>query len=198
VALVARYDLEAVANQSTFGDADRLAVYLAQNVDAPMRKLTRVTGLSKEQLESLLTSRPFRERLTEVMTYVELDPAKERKILRRMVHEATSDTSKFADFQAAASWVYRQGGMLRADKAQLDVGGSIRVAFTLDAEATHRPAHEGRYVAPDPLAGVVGLLPGSTEVPGEVTDVEFVPAHAARSETGSQGAAHAGGSGAGD
>lgn len=190
-------DLEAVANQSTFGDADRLAIYLAQNTDTPIRKLVRTTGLSKDQLTALLTSRQFRERLTEVMTYVELSPAKEQKILRRMVDEATSDANKFADFQAAASWVYRQGGMLRADKAQLDVGGSIRVAFTLDAEATHRPAHEGRYVAPDPLAGVVGLLPGVPEAPSEVVDVEFVPAHAARGSHGQAGTPSVGGPGAG-
>ena len=177
---MARHDLEAVANQSKFGDVDALAAYLALNTETPTRKLARATGLAEDQLRLLMTSRVFRERLSEVLTFTELTPAVEQKVLRRMVREATSDSSDIKDVQAAASWLYRQGGILRADKAQVDVGGTIRVAFTLDAEAAHRPAHEARYVAPDPLAGVVGLLEGPAEVQGEVTDVEYHPAPATR------------------
>lgn len=63
--------------------------------------------------------------------------------------------------------------MLRSEKAQVDVGGAIRVAFTLDPEAQHRPSFEGRYVPPDPFAGVIGLPGVASEVASETTDVDF-------------------------
>lgn len=170
-----KYDIEAIASQSKFEDVDKLALYIARNTDTPDKKLARVTGLTTEQVASLMTDKQFRERLTEVLTYAELTPEKEVAILRRMIREATDPNSDFRDFKDAATWVYRQGGMLRADKAQVDVGGAIRVAFTLDPAAEARPRHEGGYVAPDPLAGIVGL-PGSTaEVEEEATDVDFQP-----------------------
>lgn len=178
--MMGKYDLEAIAGQSRFGDIDSLALYIARNTDAPEKKLARATGLTKEQVGGLLTDKQFRDRLTEVLTYTELTPQKEASILRRMISEAADPITDFRDFKDAATWVYRQGGMLRADKAQVDVGGAIRVAFTLDAAAEGRPRHEGSYVAPDPLAGIVGL-PGSTSaLEEEATDVDFQPVGDAR------------------
>jgi hypothetical protein len=181
-----KYDIEAIASQSKFEDVDRLALYIAKNTDTPEKKLARVTGLTTEQVASLMTDKQFRERLTEVLTYAELTPDREVAILRRMIREATDPNSDFRDFKDAATWVYRQGGMLRADKAQVDVGGAIRVAFTLDPSAEGRPRPEGSYVAPDPLAGIVGL-PGSTaEDEEEVTDVDFEPARHAGIQAGEE------------
>lgn len=165
------FDLEQVAQTSAFGDVDALASYIARNPDVPTSKLARQSRLSKAQIERLMTDKEFRERVTEVMTYAELDPVKERTILRRMLREATDDETPFKDFERAASWVYRQGGMLKGDKAEMAVAGAIKVAFTLDNSI---PGHEGVvdvYQAPDPLAGVVGL-PSSTESESEPAEEE--------------------------
>ena len=156
-----RLDIEALATQSTFENVDDLAGYIARNSDVPTRKLAAATGLSVQQVDYLLTNKAFRERLTELITYTELTPEKERVILRRMLGKALEDNGDFKEFREAATWIYRQGGMLRAEKAQVEHGGAIRVSFALDTATENEPAYVATYVAPDPFAGVIGL-PGST------------------------------------
>jgi hypothetical protein len=167
--LAHRFDVDALATQSAFGNTDALATYIARNTDVPLKKLAKATGLTVNQIEYLFTNRSFRERLTELMTYAELSPEKERKIFQRMIGKALADDTEFKDFQAAATWVYRQGGMFKAEKAQVEHGGSVRVSFALDAPPEDRPAFTAEYVAPDPLAGVIGLrgaLPQGEDVDG--------------------------------
>jgi len=154
-------DIEAVAAQSTFQTVDDLAAYIAVNTDTPVKKMAKVTGLPAQELTRLMSNKGFREKLTEFLTYSELTPERERRILRRMLDVASDENTEFRDFRDAATWVYRQGGMLRSEKSNVDVTGAVRVAFTLDAAASDETQILDSYVAPDPLAGVVGL-PGST------------------------------------
>jgi len=154
-------DIEAVAAQSTFQTVDDLAAYIAVNTDTPVKKMAKVTGLPAQELTRLMSNKNFREKLTEFLTYSELTPERERRILRRMLDVASDENTEFRDFRDAATWVYRQGGMLRSEKSNVDVTGAVRVAFTLDAAASDETQILDSYVAPDPLAGVVGL-PGST------------------------------------
>lgn len=184
---MSKFDIEAIGAASSFGDIDALASYVARNTDAPIKKISRASGLDKDQVEALLTNRQFRERLTEVLTYSELTPDKERAVLRRMLDVTLDPSTDFRDFREAATWIYRQGGMLRAEKAQVDVGGTVRVAFTLDPEATHLPGAEARYVPPDPFAGIVGLPGTESEVEEQAEDVEFYPVPAEAGEDGEEG-----------
>jgi hypothetical protein len=154
-------DIEAVAAQSTFQTVDDLAAYIAVNTDTPVKKMAKVTGLPAQELTRLMSNKGFREKLTEFLTYSELTPERERRILRRMLDVASDKNTEFRDFRDAATWVYRQGGMLRSEKSNVDVTGAVRVAFTLDAAASDETQILDSYVAPDPFAGVVGL-PGST------------------------------------
>lgn len=172
-------DIEAVAASSAFGSVDDLAAYIARNTDAPTSKLASVTGLPRQEIDRLMTNAKFRDRLTEFLTYSELTPDRERKILLRMLEVATDDSGEtsFKDFREAATWVYRQGGMLRSETQNVDVSGAVRVAFTLDpsVEGIQRPVDE--YVAPDPLAGVVGVdeSVAAIEESTDEVDVEWQP-----------------------
>lgn len=170
------FDIEAVAQSSKLGDVEALAAYVAANVDTPTKKMSRATGVTPDTLARLMSTKDFRERVTEYLTYAELSPDRERRILKRMIDVATDANSEFKEFREAATWVYRQGGMLKGDKAQVDVGGTIRVSFGLDL-ASDSSATEilDSYVPPDPLAGVIGL-PGSAasfEEDEGVVDAEF-------------------------
>ena len=175
-------DIEAVAAQSKFENVDDLAAYIARNTDAPNKKIARASGLPVQEIDRLMTSKPFRERLTEYLTYTELSPEKERKILRRMLDVAQDENAEFRDFRDAATWVYRQGGMLRSEKAGVDVSGSVRVAFTLDPSIAGEDGILDTYEAPDPFAGIVGL-PGSTPE-ADVVDADFAPAGRTGSSNG--------------
>lgn len=156
-------DLELLTEQSKFASLDDLASYVAVNTDVPLSKLARSTGLSQVQVKQLLVNRNFRERVTELMTYSALSPEKERRILMRMIDVATDDGTQFKDFERAASWVYKQGGMLRADKQEVDVSGGIQVSFSLDKAVSQDEIIVDSYVAPDPFAGIVGLRGVSAE-----------------------------------
>lgn len=183
------FDIEQVAQITPFGDVDGLASYVARNPDVPIGKLARHTRLSREQVERLLTDKGFRERVTEVMTYAELSPENERKILRRMLSEATNESTPFKDFERAATWVYRQGGMLKGDKTDVGVSGAIKVAFTLDDSV---PGHDDVvdvYQAPDPLAGVVGL-PSPSEGEPQSASQEVASDGAPRGDEGEAQLAH--------
>lgn len=157
---MSRFDVEALAVGSSFGSLDGLALYVARNVGVPRRKLCAATGLSEVQVGFLLTSRVFRERLSEMIAFVELSPAKERVIFQRMLEKATDAGAEFRDVREAATWVFRQSGVLRAEKAQVEHGGSVRVSFALDSSTEDESAYASGYVAPDPFAGVVGLRGG--------------------------------------
>jgi len=165
-------DIEAVAAQSKFETLDDLAAYVARNTDTPVKKMAKVTGLPAQELQRLMTNKGFREKLTEFLTYSELTPEYERRILRRMLDVASDANTEFRDFRDAATWVYRQGGMLKSEKANVDVSGAVRVAFTMDASVEGGPEIVDTYVAPDPLAGVIGLHGSSTEEESEL-DGEF-------------------------
>jgi len=164
-------DIEAVAAQSTFGTVDDLAAYVAINTDTPIKKMSKITGLPEQELSRLMSNKGFREKLTEFLTYSELTPERERRILRRMLDVASDENTDFRDFRDAATWVYRQGGMLRSEKGNVDVSGSVRVAFTLDAAASDEAQILDTYVAPDPLAGVIGLPGSAPEENAELVDV---------------------------
>jgi hypothetical protein len=172
-------DIEAVAAQSAFGSVDDLAAFLARNTDSSITKLSRVSGLPKQEVERLLTNKQFRERLTEFLTYSELTPEKERKILLRMLEVATDESgaTSFRDFREAATWVYRQGGMLRSETQNVDVSGAVRVAFTLDSSVEGIEGVVDEYVAPDPLAGVVGVDASTPalEEPQDEVNVDWEP-----------------------
>lgn len=183
-------DIEAVAASSTFQTVDDLAAYIAANTDTPTKKLAKVTGLPSQEIDRLMRNKDFREKLTEFLTYHELTPDRERKILRRMLDVASDQNTEFRDFRDAATWVYRQGGMLRSEKSNVDVTGAVQVSFTLDAAAEGEGQVVDTYVAPDPFAGVVGL-PGSTteeenndaSVEPDVTDAGAQPQSEAGHET---------------
>lgn len=165
-------DIEAVAASSTFETVDDLAAYVARNTDTPIKKMAKVTGLPTQELDRLMTDKEFRERLTEYLTYSELSPLHEQRILRRMLQVASDENTEFRDFRDAATWVYRQGGMLRSEKSNVDVSGAVRVAFTLDAAAQDETQILDTYVAPDPLEGVVGLSGPAAEEAEEIIDLD--------------------------
>lgn len=164
-------DIEAVAAQSTFQTVDDLAAYIAVNTDTPVKKMAKVTGLPAQELTRLMSNKGFREKLTEFLTYSELTPERERRILRRMLDVASDENTEFRDFRDAATWVYRQGGMLRSEKSNVDVTGAVRVAFTLDAAASDETQILDTYVAPDPLEGVVGLPRSTAEEEADMVEV---------------------------
>lgn len=149
-------DLRQIALQSEPGSVDGLASLVAHNEGATVEKLAALARLDIGVMQRLMTVREFRERVTELMTYRELDVEKERTILRKMLGEATNPDAGFKTFERAATWVYRQGGMLRADRSEVDIKNSIQITFTRDLPP------DADFAPPNPLAGVKGLEDGKT------------------------------------
>jgi hypothetical protein len=175
--------LDTLAQASTMGSVEELAAFVARNPEMPVRTLARRTGLTVADVQRLLTLRNFRERVTELMTYHELSPDKERAVLQRMISVATDPNSDFRDYREAASWVFRQGGMLRGEKTQVETDTTIRVALVMDEpEALPAAIDVGGYIPPDPFAGVIGL--GALPAPQEVIDTTYVPVEPASSASG--------------
>lgn len=151
-------DVREIAMASKQGTVDGLAALVVLNDGASVEKLAAMAKLDIGVMHRLLTTREFRERVTELMTYQELDIGTERKILQRMLKEATreDDEQPFKVFERAATWVYRQGGMLRADRQEVDVNNNIKISFTRDFSP------DADFKAPNPMAGVVGVEDGRT------------------------------------
>lgn len=150
------FDLEQVALRSEAGSVEELARIVAFNPGATTEKLARLAGLDTPVMQRLMTDREFRERITEVMTYQELDVGKERQILQRMLNYAQS-ADEFKEFERAATWVYRQGGMLRADRQEVDIQNNIHVSFDVPVVEKAASAAGNSYRPPDKMAGVRGI-----------------------------------------
>jgi hypothetical protein len=164
VAAVRQLD-EAVA-LSSVGSVEELALVVAQHAGASQSKLRAVTGLPQVVLDGLLSSAQFRRRVTESLTLLRVSPGVEARILDRFVSTAVSEESSFRDFRESADWLLQQGGVKRAERSEIEVGGRVRVEFVVD-----QPELDGAgYSPPNPLAGVVGVRPRLGE--GDVIDVE--------------------------
>lgn len=160
--------LDELASLSRQGNVDDLAMELARHAGASLKKQLAVTGLKQPIYERLMTNSAFRKKLTERLTYLEVTPLVEHRIVSRMVREATDESSSFDRFTKASDWLLQQGGMKRGEKTELEVGGSIQISFVVDA-----PEGLGPYKAPDPLAGVTGRNGVGDGADADVVDAEY-------------------------
>jgi hypothetical protein len=146
-------DVEEAAALSKQGSVDELAFVVASHAGASQAKLRELTGLPQVVLDRLLSSSAFRRFVSEALTLQRVNPRVERAILDRFVGVVQDPESKFSEFRESADWLLQQGGVKRAERSEVQVGGRVRVEFVVDA-----PELDGAgYSPPNPLAGVVGF-----------------------------------------